>query len=88
MKSAIAFAAAVAVLSIPAGADVTTKHRHHRTVAQPVAQSSDPRIACTAMGCWPIPSGCGKRPGIPGSVTAARFDEVVCPFAVPGFRMR
>jgi len=87
MKTAIALVAALAVLSLPISASAATKHRHHRAVAQPLAQASDPRIACTSQGCGPIPSGCGKRPGVPGATTSARYDEVVCPFAVPG-RMR
>lgn len=85
MKAAIALAALV-LLALPAVADAAGKRRHHRPAVQTAVQSS-PHIACTETGCGPVPFGCGKRPGDPGSRTSSRYDEVVCPSAVPS-RMR
>ncbi|MCX7311348.1 MAG: hypothetical protein WCG92_20870 [Hyphomicrobiales bacterium] len=84
MRAAITLAA-LAAMSLPFATGAFAKDR--RAAAQPPS-SADPRVACTEYGCGPVPSGCGKRPGIPGATTSARYDEVVCPPAGRGFRMR
>jgi hypothetical protein len=49
-----------------------------RTKAQPHSQ-----IACTVLGCSPVPVGCVPRPGRTWSGLPSGFDVIVCP---PGAR--
>ncbi len=66
-------AASTAALASPALAKKTAKH-HHVVAAAPQQQ-----IACTVIGCMPIPRECtpvgGKTPG--GKPTG--FDVIMCP---------
>jgi hypothetical protein len=45
-----------------------------RAKAQPRAQ-----IACTVVGCSPVPRGCVPRPGRTWSGLPSGFDVIVCP---------
>jgi hypothetical protein len=78
MKSKIIAAAAILlaggfVLAQPA--DAAHRAKHHRVV---VAQGPQ-QIACTVLGCMPVPAACtpvaGKTPG--GRPTG--YDVIVCP---------
>jgi hypothetical protein len=56
---------------------------HHRSHSHRQATVSAPaspaRIACTAAGCQPIPSGCMPVPGRTWSGLPTGYDVVVCP---------
>ena len=53
-------------------------YTQRRTKAQPHSQ-----IACTVVGCSPVPAGCVPRPGRTWSGLPSGFDVIVCP---PGGR--
>jgi hypothetical protein len=53
-------------------------YTQRRTKAQPRSQ-----IACTVVGCSPVPAGCVPRPGRTWSGLPSGFDVIVCP---PGGR--
>ena len=53
-------------------------YRHRRAQAQP-----RPQIACTVLGCNPVPVGCVPRAGRTWSGLPSGFDVIVCP---PGGR--
>ena len=53
-------------------------YRHRRAQAQP-----RPQIACTVLGCNPVPVGCVPRAGRTWSGLPSGFDVIVCP---PGRR--
>jgi hypothetical protein len=68
--------------ALPANSAQRPRHHHQRS-AQPRPQ---PYIACTMLGCAPVPPGCmpieGRTPG--GMPTG--FDVVACPPGVAPFR--
>jgi hypothetical protein len=53
-------------------------YTQRRTKVQPRSQ-----IACTVVGCHPVPLGCVPRPGRTWSGLPSGFDVIVCP---PGAR--
>jgi len=53
-------------------------YTQRRTKAQPPSQ-----IACTVVGCIPVPAGCVPRAGRTWSGLPSGFDVIVCP---PGAR--
>jgi hypothetical protein len=53
-------------------------YTQRRATAQPRAQ-----IACTVVGCIPVPAGCVPRAGRTWSGLPSGFDVIVCP---PGGR--
>jgi hypothetical protein len=70
----IAIMATAALL--PALADAKPP-KQRRVQAQPQTQ-----IACTELGCHPVPPGCTPRPGRTWSGMPSGFDVVVCPGGV------
>jgi hypothetical protein len=56
------------------------KHRRQR------ATQSQGQIACTAVGCAPVPRGCRPAEGRTGSGMPTGNDVVVCPPGVAPFR--
>ena len=67
----------VVVLSlalIPASA--ASKHHKRHTTAAAAAQ---PEIACTVVGCKPVPRGCHREMGYSPDGTPTGFDVAVCP---------
>ena len=68
--AAIAFVLA----AMPASAD--TKHHKRHPKAQTAAQ---PQIACTVVGCIPVPRGCHPEMGYTPGGTPTGFDVAVCP---------
>jgi hypothetical protein len=77
MKSKMIAAAALAVAGgvvLAQPADAAHRAKYHR-----VAAAQGQQIACTVLGCMPIPAACtpvaGKTPG--GIPTG--FDVIVCP---------
>jgi len=57
-----------------------SKHRSHSSRHQPVAPAQPPaRIACTQVGCQPIPGSCMPVPGRTWRGTPTGYDVIVCP---------
>jgi len=56
-------------------------YTQRRAKAQPRAQ-----IACTVVGCIPVPAGCVPRPGRTWSGLPSGFDVIVCPPGGARFR--
>jgi hypothetical protein len=67
-------AAVFALALIPASA--TPVHHKRPTNAGTAAQ---PQIACTVVGCMPVPRGCHPEMGYTPSGTPTGFDVAVCP---------
>jgi hypothetical protein len=72
--------------AVPAGASQIQTHqdfsaaKRKRTRGQQ-AYGSGQQIACTQLGCNPIPRGCRVVPGrIPFTWDPSGFDEVQCPY--------
>jgi hypothetical protein len=69
---AITSIVAVAVLALAVPASAAPKH--HKKVA--VAEQ---QIACTVVGCMPVPRGCHPEMGYSPDGTPTGFDVAVCP---------
>jgi len=72
MKTIVPVVTAVvlALASIPASA--APKHQKRQTAAQP-------QIACTVVGCIPVPRGCHPEMGYTPGGTPTGFDVAACP---------
>jgi hypothetical protein len=68
----------VAALAIPMSAQAGTKH--HRVPYQ--ALGYQPQIACTDVGCLPVPRGCYPTGGKTFDGLPTGFDVTVCPDGV------
>jgi hypothetical protein len=71
-----------AVIALPVAAD-------GRTSRQPDNPDRGRRatlIACTAVGCVPVPPGCGRTAGRTRSGAPSGFDVIVCPPGVQPLR--
>ena len=64
--------AVLALALIPASA----APRHHKRHANAAPQY---QIACTVVGCMPVPRGCHPEMGYTPDGTPTGFDVVVCP---------
>ena len=62
----------LAALLVPAVAQAAPKHH-------PKAAASQPQIACTDVGCLPVPRGCAPTGGKNLNGTPTGFDVMVCP---------
>jgi hypothetical protein len=71
MKTLLLILAAVA---IPMSAQAATKH--HRSHQKRAYQ---PQIACTDVGCLPVPRGCYPTGGKTFDGSPSGFDVMVCP---------
>jgi hypothetical protein len=67
----VGIAAALAFAAVPAGA----ASKHHRAKA---ARAAQPQIACTVVGCIPVPPGCHPEIGYGPDGTPTGFDVTVC----------
>ena len=56
------------------------KQNHRKAAAAPT------QIACTAIGCVPVPRGCGQTAGRTWSGMPTGNDIIVCPPGVAPFR--
>ncbi|MGO8921585.1 MAG: hypothetical protein ACLQF4_01425 [Xanthobacteraceae bacterium] len=78
--SMVATLLTAAMLTTPASATIAAFSQHrghssqHHTTAQPPA-----RIACTVVGCQPIPVVCTPVPGRTWSGLPTGYDVIVCP---------
>jgi hypothetical protein len=72
MKTLLMIAAA---LAIPMSAQAATTHHS----ARHQAGAYQPQIACTDVGCLPVPRGCFPTGGKTFSGLPTGFDVVVCP---------
>ena len=73
-------ALAIAVLVVPVAAEATPKHhRPHVSQAARGSYAAQPQIACTQVGCLPVPRGCYPRGGRTFSGAPSGFDVMVCP---------
>ena len=52
--------------------------RHHKSHAK-AATAAQPQIACTVVGCIPVPRGCHSEMGYTPGGTPTGFDVAVCP---------
>jgi hypothetical protein len=78
--------AAIGFVALPANA-ATTHHRHsyrhaYRHHAIPAraraAYASQPQIACSVVGCHPVPRGCHPEMGYSFDGTPTGLDVAVC----------
>jgi hypothetical protein len=71
--------ACTAALAGPPAYGAHTARTHHGHAAHAARAAAPQQIACTVLGCMPIPAACtpvaGKTPG--GRPTG--FDVIVCP---------
>jgi hypothetical protein len=69
------FSALVLATTLMSANAASTHHKRHTKTAA-VAQ---PQIACTVVGCMPVPRGCRPEMGYtPGGIPTG-FDVAVCP---------
>jgi hypothetical protein len=84
------FAAVIALTVGPTGAQEkvkdkqqhvakTMKPTHHRSRAVPRSIAPQQQIACTMLGCNPVPAGCHPEPQRRFSGMTTGYDAVVCP---------
>lgn len=66
-----------------AAAPAISAPRRHAVRQRPQPQE---RIACTVLGCQPVPPGCGSTYGRTLGGTPTGFDVVVCPPGIAPFR--
>jgi hypothetical protein len=76
-RKLMALAAALAI----AAPNVAAGKSKRRVVQKPPQQ-----IACTVIGCVPVPPGCGQAPGRTWTGLPTSNDIIVCPPGVAPFR--
>ena len=82
-KSLVALIVAAAVMAlVPAFAEAKSQ-KQRRAATRPPTQ-----IACTELGCHPVPPGCMPRPGRTFDGLPSGFDAIVCPGGVTLGRWR
>ena len=81
MNKAIVLAAAPMVVANAGAASAQPKHRPAKRAVQP-----QPQIACTVIGCVPVPRGCGQTPGKTWDGSPTGGDVIVCPPGVAPFK--
>jgi len=84
MYKAIVWAMALIFVGLSV-AGAATKHRRHAAQAKRVAQPPA-QIACTVIGCVPVPPGCGQTAGRSWSGMPTGGDIIVCPPGVAPFK--
>jgi len=72
---------AAGIVTTPASTTIAASGQHrshtsqdHNTTARPPA-----RIACTVLGCQPIPAACTPVPGRTVTGLPTGYDVIVCP---------
>jgi hypothetical protein len=76
MKTIVPVVAAVvlALALVPASAASKDRKRHAKS-----ATAAQPQIACTVVGCMPVPPGCHPAIGYTPDGLPTGFDVTVCP---------
>jgi len=76
-----AIALALAVLIAPVAAEAAAKHHSHHPISRAArgGYAAQPHIACTQVGCLPVPRGCYPTGGRTFSGEPSGFDVMVCP---------
>jgi hypothetical protein len=71
----------LAILATPASTTVAANshHRSHVSGHRPVPTQPPARIACTVIGCQPIPAACMPVPGRTWRGMPTGYDVIVCP---------
>ena len=80
MGKALMVAAAVVASIVAADA------RTLRQPGDPELGRQQALIACTVLGCVPVPPGCGRKAGRTRSGSPTGFDVIVCPPGVQPLR--
>jgi hypothetical protein len=81
---ALAIAAALALAAVP-----TEAASNKQTSKRDRAQAPQPRIACTVVGCLPVPPGCYPASGLRSDGTPTGYDVMVCgggAYTIYGYR--
>jgi len=73
----VTIAAVAVVVAAPANA-AKKHHRVHVSQSARAAYASQPQIACTRVGCIPIPRHCHPEMGYTPNGTPTGFDVAVC----------
>ena len=83
MKTIVSIIAAIVLALAVMPANAASKHkRHTKTATAPQQQ-----IACTVVGCIPVPRGCHPETGYTPWGTPTGFDVAACPnYTLYGFR--
>jgi hypothetical protein len=76
MKTVVPLVAAVVLALALMPASAASRHNKRHSQAATAAQ---PQIACTDVGCIPVPSGCHPAIGYAPNGNPTGFDVVVCP---------
>jgi hypothetical protein len=76
-----ALALILIALLIPAGAQAAKKQqrKHHTSHMARGSYAAQPQIACTDVGCLPVPRGCHPAGGRTFDGSPSGFDVMVCP---------
>jgi hypothetical protein len=87
MKALLAtsLVAAVSSLALAGPSLAAAKHRHHAAHHR-IAHRPQQQIACTALGCVPVPQGCWQTEGRTWSGMPSGNDVIVCPPGVAPFK--
>jgi hypothetical protein len=82
MKTFVSIIAAIVFALAVMPANAASKHKRH---TKPTAQQQ--QIACTVVGCMPVPRGCRPETGYTPWGTPTGFDVAACPnYTLYGFR--
>jgi hypothetical protein len=76
MKTIVPVVSAVVLALALTSASAAPAHNKRQTKAAIAAQ---PQIACTVVGCIPVPRGCHPEMGYTPGGTPTGFDVAVCP---------
>ena len=76
MKTIVPVVSAVVLALALTSASAAPAHHKRQTKAATAAQ---PQIACTVVGCMPVPRGCHPKMGYTMGGTPTGFDVAVCP---------
>jgi hypothetical protein len=85
MRTSIIVAVIAALAAPNAAIAKPAKHRKH-VAERHVVHRPPQQIACTVIGCVPVPPGCGQTPGRTWSGMPTGGDVIVCPPGVAPFR--
>jgi hypothetical protein len=74
-------ALALAVLVVPVAAQAASTHHHRSHVSKQARGAYAAQIACTQVGCIPVPRGCFREGGRTSGDMPSGFDVITCPGA-------